>query len=72
VPAPSEKLLQDARALYDVIKKRDFLPFPAEFALAAQEQGVRQEIDSFFKETLGIPGEMKPIYEMLKAEPMLG
>jgi hypothetical protein len=71
VPAADEKLMGEAKDLYDSLKKRNFKPFPEEFSLAAQQQGVRWEIDSFFRRALGISADMSTIYGMLKAEPML-
>jgi len=70
IPLPDNKLLDNLENLYNQIKTKLFKPFPEEFMLAANGQGIRKMIDDFFRDNFKLP-DLTPYYSMLAKEPML-
>ena len=71
VPRPTKQLVGEANLLYQSIRRREFLPYQAEFKLASEGKGVRAEIDRFFARHLKLPVDPTELYPLFVIEPAI-
>lgn len=71
IPSPDSIDLKSCNQIYRKLAQKGFLPFPEEFAQAAQDNGIRKIIDDFFIKELGLNIALRPYYKMLAQEPIL-
>jgi hypothetical protein len=71
VVRPSRVSAAAAQRTYDVVRGTPWRRFPDEFARAASGEGPRKVIDDFFIAQLGLRVDLRPIYELLAADPVV-
>ncbi len=68
VPDPADVSLDEVADLYNSVRSKPFHRFADEFALAANNEGVRREIDDWFIEQLGLDVDLENFYPLIAEE----